>query len=124
MSSETSSRALGNLEVFFKKLADLGTPLEREHWAVRQLAIRRLALLIFRITLKRPGKLFAASILPLAHRLFPLQQLRLKKFQIFTPERSLLSLLSMLPYGGNKRPSFMKMKPAQIVCSAAFDQPT
>lgn len=39
MSSETSARALGNLEVFFKKLADLGTPLEREHWAVH-LAMR------------------------------------------------------------------------------------
>lgn len=34
MSSVASSRALGNLEVFFKKLADLGTPLKREHWAV------------------------------------------------------------------------------------------
>lgn len=34
MSSVTPSRALGNLEVFFKKLADLGTPLKREHWAV------------------------------------------------------------------------------------------
>lgn len=34
MSSMTPSRALGNLEVFFKKLADLGTPLKREHWAV------------------------------------------------------------------------------------------
>ncbi|KAH8761075.1 hypothetical protein F5883DRAFT_678826 [Diaporthe sp. PMI_573] len=29
-----SSRPLGNLEIFFKKLADLGAPLEREHWAV------------------------------------------------------------------------------------------
>ncbi|KAJ0106744.1 hypothetical protein J7T55_001268 [Diaporthe amygdali] len=30
----THSRPLGNLEVFFKKLADLGVTLEREHWAV------------------------------------------------------------------------------------------
>ena len=28
------SRPLGNLEVFFKTLADLGAPLQREHWAV------------------------------------------------------------------------------------------
>lgn len=34
MSVVSSSRPLGNLEIFFKTLADLGTPLEREHWAV------------------------------------------------------------------------------------------
>lgn len=34
MSTNYTSRPLGNLEVFFKKLADLGTPLDREHWAV------------------------------------------------------------------------------------------
>lgn len=34
MASLHSSRPLGNLEIFFKKLADLGAPLEREHWAV------------------------------------------------------------------------------------------
>ncbi|KAH6678003.1 hypothetical protein B0J14DRAFT_687862 [Halenospora varia] len=33
------SRPLGNLEVFFKTLADLGAPLQREHWAVH-LALR------------------------------------------------------------------------------------
>lgn len=39
MSPVSSSRPLGNLEVFFKKLADLGAPLEREHWAIH-LALR------------------------------------------------------------------------------------
>lgn len=34
MSPTSSSRSLGNLEVFFKKLVDLGAFLEREHWAV------------------------------------------------------------------------------------------
>ncbi|KAJ4420473.1 hypothetical protein N0V82_004350 [Gnomoniopsis sp. IMI 355080] len=34
MSSISSSRPLGNLELFFKKLADSGSPLGREHWAV------------------------------------------------------------------------------------------
>ncbi|CAG8976547.1 hypothetical protein HYALB_00011024 [Hymenoscyphus albidus] len=35
----TLSRPLGNLEIFFKKLADLGAPLQHEHWAVH-LALR------------------------------------------------------------------------------------
>lgn len=34
MSAQNLSRPLGNLEFFFKKLADLGTPIQREHWAV------------------------------------------------------------------------------------------
>jgi hypothetical protein len=38
-SQDNFSRPLGNLEVFFKKLADLGASLQREHWAVH-LALR------------------------------------------------------------------------------------
>ena len=37
--SSSISRHLGHLEVFFKRLADLGAPLQREHWAVH-LAVR------------------------------------------------------------------------------------
>lgn len=38
-----SSRPLGNTEVFFKQLADLGAPLEREHWAVHLALSLRVA---------------------------------------------------------------------------------